>query len=170
MKNQWRDEQAAFCDREYPRLVGALTLFVGDRDLAEDLAQDALVQACKHWRRVRTMPAPGAWLHRVAVNQAKSRAARRGRELFATGRLAASRPASESPEPTEALALRVAVASLPERQRLALVLRYYAALPVAEVASIMRCKDGTVKALTHQAVDRLRETSGFPVSGRDLHG
>lgn len=51
---------AAFCHREYARLVGALTLYCGDGDVAQELAQEALVRACERWsgyarcaRRVR---------------------------------------------------------------------------------------------------------------------
>ena len=55
-----------FCEAEWPRLVGALSLYTGDADLAEELAQEAVVRACRHWRKVRSMEAPAAWLHRVA--------------------------------------------------------------------------------------------------------
>jgi DNA-directed RNA polymerase specialized sigma24 family protein len=39
---EWESEFAAFCIKEHPRLVGALSLYCGDRVLAEELAQDAL--------------------------------------------------------------------------------------------------------------------------------
>jgi DNA-directed RNA polymerase specialized sigma24 family protein len=55
-----------------------------------------------------------------------------------------------------ALALRTAVARLPDRQRAALVLRYFLDLPVRSVAEILRCPDGTVKTLTHRAISALR--------------
>lgn len=63
---------AAFCRLEHPRLVGTLGLYTGDADLAEELAQDALLRACRDWDRVRTFAAPGAWVHRVAINLANS--------------------------------------------------------------------------------------------------
>jgi RNA polymerase sigma factor (sigma-70 family) len=52
--------------------------------------------------------------------------------------------------------VRDAVAALPERMRTALVLRYFADLPVDAVAEIMDCAPGTVKSLTSQAIDKLR--------------
>jgi DNA-directed RNA polymerase specialized sigma24 family protein len=61
-----------FCEAEWPRLVGSLSLYTGDADLAEELAQEAVARVCRHWRRVRTMDAPAAWLHRVARNLAHS--------------------------------------------------------------------------------------------------
>lgn len=66
-------EQALFCRREHPRLVGAVTLYLGDRDVAEDIAQEALARACAAWGRVRRMRAPGAWVHRVAASGGPSR-------------------------------------------------------------------------------------------------
>jgi DNA-directed RNA polymerase specialized sigma24 family protein len=54
-----------------------LTLYTSDRDLAAELAQEALARACRHWRRVQHMDAPGAWLYRVALNLANSAGARR---------------------------------------------------------------------------------------------
>jgi RNA polymerase sigma factor (sigma-70 family) len=62
---------------------------------------------------------------------------------------------------TTELALRTAVAALPERQRTALVLRFFADLPPKEVASVMGCQEGTVWALVHQAIDALRRAPGF---------
>lgn len=155
-------EQAAFCRREHPRLVGALTLYSGDRGLAEELAQEALARACRAWPRVAAMAAPGAWVHRVAINLAK-RHFRRQRLWQAVLRRHAGRaPDDHHDEDVAAtLAVRAAVAALPPRQRTALVLRYYSDLPVAEVAAAMGCAPGTVKALTHKAVARLREHGGL---------
>jgi RNA polymerase sigma factor (sigma-70 family) len=57
----------------------------------------------------------------------------------------------------EAITIRRAVATLPRRQRVVLVLRYYADLPVIDVAHLMGCAPGTVKSLTSQAVSALRQ-------------
>ena len=54
------------------------------------------------------------------------------------------------------LAVRDAVAQLPERQRATLVLRYFADLSVREVATVLGCAEGTVKAQTSAAIDALR--------------
>src|SRR4051794_33589310 len=66
------DDVDGFCRREWPRLVGALSLFTGDADLAEELAQETLARVCRDWRRVSQLAAPGAWAHRVAINLARS--------------------------------------------------------------------------------------------------
>jgi DNA-directed RNA polymerase specialized sigma24 family protein len=67
----------AFCRREYRRLVGALSLYCGDPSVAEEVAQEALYRACRRWSQVSQIQAPGAWVHRVAINIANSAYRRR---------------------------------------------------------------------------------------------
>ncbi len=55
---------------EFPRVVATLAAFVGDIGLAEDLAQDALVDALRQWPREGTPRHPGAWLTTVAKRKA----------------------------------------------------------------------------------------------------
>jgi DNA-directed RNA polymerase specialized sigma24 family protein len=56
----------------------------------------------------------------------------------------------------DALVVRQCVAELPERQRVAIVLRYVADLSVRDTARVMRCPEGTVKTLTFEAIRMLR--------------
>jgi RNA polymerase sigma-70 factor (sigma-E family) len=148
---------AEICHREHPRLVGLLALYVGDRPVAEDLAQEAFVRLHQHWPRVRAMDSPGGWLTTVAMNLARSWWRRHFAHQRAQRRLA-SQPegAAWAAEPADVLTVRAAVAALPERQRAALVLRYYAGLSVAETARQLHCAEGTVKSLTHNAIAALR--------------
>lgn len=148
-------ELAELCRQEHPRLVGALALYVGDRRIAEELAQEAMIRLCQHWPRVRGLDSPRAWLHGVAMNLARSWWRRWYAERRAIDRHGIDADRAD-PDPADAVAVRRAVAGLPIRQRQALVLRYYAALPVREVAAQMRCAEGTVKSLTSHAIDSLR--------------
>ncbi|MGH2735811.1 MAG: sigma-70 family RNA polymerase sigma factor [Actinomycetota bacterium] len=160
---QWDSELSAFCGDEHPRLVGALSLYCGDHALAEELAQDALARACRDWSKVRRLTSPGAWVHRVAINLANSYFRRRAAETRAKHRLEGRRNPSggEGLDRAAALTIRSAVASLPRRQRTALILRYFVDLPVREVAVVMECPEGTVKTLTSKAIASLRV--GLPV-------
>ncbi|HEY7874361.1 MAG TPA: sigma factor, partial [Actinomycetota bacterium] len=63
---------ADLCEQEYPRLIGALSLYCGDRALAEEFAQEALARLCLHWHKVARMQSPRAWVHRVGINVAHS--------------------------------------------------------------------------------------------------
>jgi RNA polymerase sigma factor (sigma-70 family) len=147
-------ELASFCRREWPRLVGAMSLYTGSRDLAEDLAQETLARVCRDWNKVQRTDQPSAWAHRVAINLARSHWRR-----TATARRAHRRldPASDDqPDAVNAIAVRDAVASLPPRQRAALVLRYFADFSVRDTATALRCPEGTVKTLTYEAIQTLR--------------
>jgi RNA polymerase sigma-70 factor (sigma-E family) len=150
-----------FCRREHPRLVGALTLYCGDPHVAAELAQEALARACDHWGSVRQMEAPGAWVHRVAMNLAGSLFRRRAAERRASARVASGQVEDFGPDRADVLAVRAAVAALPDRQRTALVLRYYSDLSVEQTADAMRCAPGTVKSLTSQALAALRRRAGL---------
>ncbi|MGY6502683.1 MAG: SigE family RNA polymerase sigma factor [Acidimicrobiales bacterium] len=145
-----------FCHDEYTRLVGTLTLYTGDADLALDLTQGALARVCREWDTVSTMDAPGAWAHRVAINLANSTFRRRAVEWRHARRRRSTEVAPPS-DGAESLALRAAVADLPRRQRAAVVLRYWRDLSVDDTAEVMGCAPGTVRALTHQGITRLRE-------------
>jgi len=149
------DDVTAFCRREWPRLVGSLSLFTGDGDLAQELAQETLARVCRDWRKVSNLDAPGAWAHRVALNLARSHFRHRAVVRRVDSRLEAGAQADD-PDRATVIAVRNAVAQLPIRQRTALVLRYFADLSVAETAETMQCPQGTVKTLTREAIRALR--------------
>jgi RNA polymerase sigma factor (sigma-70 family) len=148
----------AFCREAWPRLVGALSLYTGDRHVAEELAQEALVRTCERWDEVEVMDSPLGWTHRVAFNLANSHFRRFGAERRARSRLQAivnlPRPEVDA---TDAFALRAAIASLAEPQRSVLILRYYADLPIAEVAELLEMPESTVKTNARRGIARLRE-------------
>ncbi len=146
----------AFCAREWSRLVGTLTLYTGDRLLGEELAQETLARVCRDWARIRNLESPGGWAHRVGVNLAISQRRRQRSARRAATRLAQQPESSNVSDVAGAMAVRAAVAQLPERQRRALVLRYYADLTVREVADAMHVPEGTVKTLTRKAIEALR--------------
>ena len=149
-------ELADFCRREHPLLVGALGFYVGSRDVAEDLAQETLLRACLEWETVRYHPSPHGWVMRVGFNLARSRFRRLGAARRATVRLEAAQDSVHEPEAADVLSVRRAVLALPERQRRALVLRFYAGLSVRETAEHLGCPEGTVKTLTYRAIGALR--------------
>lgn len=149
-----------FCRRLHPVLVGSLTLHCGDRAVAEEIAQEALARAWERWAAVGAMASPEAWTFRVALNLTSSRFRRAAIERRASARLAARSTARDVVDESDRITVRAAVASLPERQRVVVVLRYFADLSVEDTAAAMGCASGTVKSLTSKAVDRLRLTIG----------
>ena len=146
----------ALCRKEWPRLVGLLTLLVGEPFTAEELAQEVLIRVCRDPDRILAMVAPGPWIHRVAVNLANSHFRRLSAGRRAHQRLRLERPPDRTPNPTDGVAVRQALQALPLRQRSAIVLRYYADLSIRDIAATLSCPEGTVKTLIHDAIEALR--------------
>lgn len=134
----------------------ALTLLVGDRAVAEELAQDALVRAYERWPRVSQMAAPGPWIHRVAVNAALSWVRRRAAERRALRRHGGTLPTCT--DHAGVVAVRRAVARLPRRQREAIVYRYWLGYPTDETAALMGIGPGSVKSAVTRAFATLRSS------------
>ena len=155
------EELEGFCRRQYPQLVGTLSLYCGDVHLAEELAQDALATACARWSEVSQMVAPGPWVHRVAINAANSYWRRRRAARRAVDHLEEESDGHHTdPDVAARIAVRAAVSGLPERQRTAVVLRYFADMSAAEVGAIMDVSAQAVRNLTHRGLQRLREQIG----------
>jgi RNA polymerase sigma-70 factor (sigma-E family) len=148
-------DASTFCRELHPRLVGALALHCGDRDVAHELAQETLARVWERWPSVKDKDSPEAWAFRVGFNLASSRFRRRAAERRANAR--AAMVDDEPADVTDALAVRAAVAGLPPRQRAAVVLRYFADLSVDQTAAVLGCAPGTVKSLTSQAIASLRD-------------
>lgn len=160
MPDRIPEDLEAFCHAEYAPLVGLLGLYCGDGHVAEELTQEALARACRDWRRVRTMTRPDAWLRRVAINLARSRFRRLLAERRANERsFGRSETAHHDPDAAARVAVRDAIAALPHRQKAVLILLYFGDMTMAQVAEVLDCPEGTVKSLSHRAIDRLRRQS-----------
>jgi RNA polymerase sigma factor (sigma-70 family) len=147
-----------FCKTEHESLVRFLSLYCGQPALAEELAQEALIRACRDWSKVRSMQSSRAWLRRVAVNCANSYFRRRAAERRARDRLEAERFAAIAHDPADALVVRQALVSLSPRQRTVLLMRYFDDLSVNDIASALDCSENTVKSLLRRGLAALRET------------
>ena len=155
-------ELAAFCRALYPRLVGLLGLYCGDRSVAEELAQETLARVWRKWPRVHHLDNPEAWAQRVAINLANSHFRRVLAERRARRRMPPTQRAAEVTS-DDALVLRRQVADLPRRQREAVVLHYFLDLELNEVAHRMGTSVPGVKSLLHRAFKRLRAESAIDV-------
>lgn len=154
------EDLAAFCAREHPRLVGALSLHVRDSAVAEELAQEAFERVCQRWETVRDMQSPSGWLHRVGFNLANSGFRRRAAERRAYVR--AAEPDDRRHEPEEPLVVREALAQLPTAQRQVVVLRYFLGYSVQEAGTQMGRSEGAIQQLTFRAMRTLRAQLELP--------
>lgn len=137
----------------YAPMVRLGTLLLGSQHIAEEVVQDCFLRLQP---RFDAIDDPSGYLHRSVVNGCRSVMRRQRRER---DHLRANPGASAELGAREMLD---ALATLPERQRAALVLRYYADLPGSEIATILGCREGTVKSLIHRGLASLREVMGEP--------
>jgi RNA polymerase sigma-70 factor (ECF subfamily) len=113
-------DQSAFDDFflfDYPRLVAALVLVTGDRDVATDAVDEACARAWERVRRGTEITSLVAWVRVVALNIARGRFRRRATERRARERLLALTPPASTADAEAALDTRRALAVLPRRQR-----------------------------------------------------
>jgi RNA polymerase sigma factor (sigma-70 family) len=142
------DEIETVYRTRYAVFVRVATAIVGDADQARDAVHDGFVRAVRHRRRFRGDSLEG-WIWRIVVNASRRR---RVHKQIAPAELVTSHPT----EPSENGDLRALVASLPERQRHAIFLRYYADLDYQSIAEALGVRPGTVAAHLHAAHDTLR--------------
>lgn len=127
----------------HPRVVAAVSVACGDPDMARDAADEAFVRALSKVERVGRMEAPGAWVCKVALNVMRRRMRRIS---FEQKLLRMPGPVGSTTEPEPHPELWKAVRALPERQRMAIVLRYIADLTEPEIGEVMGISRGTVAA------------------------
>src|SRR2546428_3577384 len=137
----------------YRRLLRYAYLLTRGRG-AEDLVQEAFLKALRKWDRTAAPETFYPWVQTTLTRLHLNAIRRAFRERRAYERLGAD-DVHRDPDPADPGVMR-ALASLPPRQRAATVLRYYEDLPVAEIADRMGAAEGTIKALLHQARQRLQ--------------
>lgn len=159
--------EAFFADN-YVDVVRTLWSYGGDRGVAEESAQEAFVRASRDWRRVALLQAPVAWVHRVGINEVNRHFRRRN----ALWRAITRHGADEQLPPVDvagSASLHDALRALPDRQRAALVLHYFADLPIASIAEVLQVRPGTVKSLLSRGRDALGTKLRHAEEATDVH-
>jgi RNA polymerase sigma-70 factor (ECF subfamily) len=135
---------------EYGRLVIVLSAQLRDRGAAEECAQDAFVEAVRHWNKLRTYDDPKAWLWLVALRRGAKWRKRQSRGQPALP------PAVTTSELAVLIDLHDAIRALPQRQREVVTLHYFADLSISVIAAQLGVSTGTVKSQLHDARLALR--------------
>jgi RNA polymerase sigma-70 factor (sigma-E family) len=151
---------AALYERHAPAALRLAYLLTGERELAEDLMQDAFVKVLGRYQDLRQPDAFEAYLRRTIVNLSYSTFRRRRLERAQTTRerlqLASTRPTHE-PDIGVQDELWRRLQRVAPRQRGALVLRYYLDLSERETAELLGCSVSSVKSLISRGLTALRE-------------
>jgi RNA polymerase sigma-70 factor (sigma-E family) len=149
---------AALYSKHFTSLVRLATLLVRDTATAEEVVQDAFIAIHDGWSRLRDEENALAYLRQAVVNRARSVLRHRA---IVERHLPKPPPGIPSAEDGaismfERSAVIVALRDLPDRQREALILRYYGDLSEAEIATAMGISRGAVKSHTARGMTALR--------------
>jgi RNA polymerase sigma-70 factor, ECF subfamily len=178
-------DQTAFgeiVDQYSTLMLRTASMIVGDHDIAEDVVQDALIQAWHHLPDLRKAGALRPWLMRIVVNQCISFKRR-------VARTSAFMRQALSDQETDLIAqaaddhkgrmerdwdLAHTIEGLPLKQRVVIVLHYYNGMTLPEMAQTLQTSENTLKKRIQAALTNLRrilhsaneeEASLFPMAG-----
>lgn len=143
---------------EYARLVRLAVLLLRDVPTAEEVVQEAFIAMHSSWRRLRDTDKALSYLRQSVVNRSRSVLRHRSVVDKNAPRHVPDEPSAEAGAITllERSAVVAALRGLPERQREAIVLRYYADYSEAEIAAAMGISRGAVKSHTARGMAALK--------------
>jgi RNA polymerase sigma-70 factor (ECF subfamily) len=150
------DELESLYRAELPRFVRAAAAIVGEEAAGRDAVQEAFVRAVRKRASFKFESPLEAWVWRIVINEALALRRRRTSEVERAS-ASATRP-STNHVPEQDSAVRAWVAALPERQRLAVFLRYFADLDYQSIAVALEVEVGTVSATLATAHAALRRS------------
>lgn len=136
------------------RYIGFVRLgyaLLGDREQARDAVQETFATALRERQSFRGEGSLDGWLWKTMLNVCRQEQRRRGR-------LSGEQPPEQAGngEPSERRELRALIATLPDQERHAIFLRYYADLSQDEIAEVLGVRPGTVGAALNHARNKLR--------------
>ena len=154
------------------RVMTTAARLLGTRDDARDVAQEVFLRAFKYLNRLDLQKPIEPWLMRITVNFCRDTARRRQRRRDTFVEMDGPETIDQSPDPYDGLArkqerviLQRALDSLPEKERLAIILRDVEGLSTAEVALILRSSETTVRSQVSRGRLRLKAAIDRLVGG-----
>jgi RNA polymerase sigma-70 factor (ECF subfamily) len=140
---------AEFYSHSYRRLVAELTLVLGSRAEAEDVAQETFARAWLRWSRLHDFDQPHAWVRRVGYNAAIDRL--RAHDRFLRFRHKLAQPETQAGMSADWVDLQAALMRLSAQQRAALVLTAVAGLTTDEAATQLDVPSATLRSWLRRA-------------------
>jgi RNA polymerase sigma-70 factor (sigma-E family) len=144
---RWDDTLVKLYEQHFDRLVRLAYLVSGQAAQAEEVVQEAFVKTHRSWATVRE---PLPYVRTAVVNGCRSVGRRQKLERE-------RRPLPPDPVELGADELWDALTALTERQRAAVVLRFYCDLPDADIAAVLGCREATVRTSIHRGLAKLRK-------------
>lgn len=142
-----------YYEASYDRVRRTMTLTFRDPDFAEEITQEAFFQTLRRWKRISQLDHPEGWTMIVALNRGRDDHRRRVRQTTKYELLVGSSTTDLKETQVDArIMVTELLEGLGDRQREALLLRYVSQLTIPEIAKVMGCAEGTVKATLHAAI------------------
>jgi RNA polymerase sigma factor (sigma-70 family) len=143
-----------FYSASFDRVRRAMALTFRDSALAEEITQEAFFQTLRKWPKVSRLDHPEGWTMIVALNKGRDLHRRRVRHDAKKSLLVVQQSPNESGEALvdDRMMIATLLDGVTDRQREALLLRYISQLTIPEIAVLMGCAEGTVKATLHAAL------------------
>lgn len=156
-----RESFAAVFNAHHRQAVRLAYLLTSDAHQAEDIAAEAFAKVYVRWKKGEVRDV-GAYLRRAVANEANSKLRRRYLERREAEKRSGDDRGVVTVDGGAADRDEVwrAISRLPDRQRKAIVLRYYEDLSEAETAEVLGCSVGTVKSQVSRGLARLQEVVG----------
>lgn len=149
---------ATFYQQNIGALGRTLTAALGDSQIAQEAAQEAMARACERWEKIEKYDNPTGWCYRVAMNWATSRWRKRRREVITD---TMPPPAAvEGPDFELHDRLKIALQTLSIDHRSVIVLRLVEDWSISETAEALGIAPGTVQSRYARALTRLRAELG----------
>lgn len=143
--------------REYEPLMRLAFVLTGNQHEAEELVQDAFVELQQRWHRVLN---PAGYLRTVIVNGARRRGRKRANRRRIVEQHQATIAGDNTDRPPYDHYLTDALARLPDRQRIAIVLAYFGGFTSVEIAEMLGCRPTTARSLVHRGLRLLARELG----------
>lgn len=161
------DNQAfdALYDRYFPKVYAYVARRCGSKEIAEDLASDIFLKAFTARQTFVWRVSFSAWIFRIAANRLTDHYrtvkhhAPLGEEHEDVASVAASAPGTSDTERLHGI-LEAVLEKLPERERQAIALKFYAECDTAEIASALGCTPGNAAVILHRALKRCQAQAG----------
>jgi RNA polymerase sigma-70 factor, ECF subfamily len=147
----------------YERLVYSVAFhYAREREAALDITQNVFLKAYENLRSLREGPTFKPWLMKIAyhesINWLRKNRRRKEEDALERGEWVTARDDQERNflEEEAGTTLHRCIRSLNPKHRMAVVLRYFDEMPLAEIASVLKCSEGLVKNILFRSLKRLR--------------
>lgn len=146
-----------FAQARLAAVLAFATVLTGQRATAEDLVQEVLIRAHARWDTIGRLDRPELYVRKMVLNEFLSWRRRSWRLIPAgDGELHLPSAPDHAAGYAEHEAMLAEIAKLPRRQRAVLVFRYYEDRSDAEIAELLGCAPGSVRAYASRALAALR--------------